>query len=243
MIGSVIRSVLFWVCVVAWSVPVGLAVVLVLVLTLGRLRRRLIAVAGPIWGRPILAAAGVRLRVQGREHLEGRTPRVVLLNHSSSLDLWIGSSLVPPGSTVLAKRELRRVPLLGQAFRLLGVVFVDRGDPAQARAAVEALGEDVRRERLTVWVAPEGTRSRTGALGSFKLGGFRLARACEVPLVPVVLHGAFARMPAGGWSVSPGEVVVDVRAPREIPAGADLRAYADAMEADYARWLTDGPPG
>ena len=85
------------------------------------------------------ALAGVRLDVQGAEHLATR-PAVFLFNHQSQLDVLVLSKLLRGGFTAVAKKGLENTPGFGLVFRLADVAFVDRGDPAQARRGPGAGG-------------------------------------------------------------------------------------------------------
>jgi 1-acyl-sn-glycerol-3-phosphate acyltransferase len=105
------------------------------------------------------ALAGVRLHVQGREHLRER-PAVFLVNHQSHLvDALVTFRLLGAGFTPVAKREVRDIPVLGPATRLADWAYVDRvGNRAQARAAIaDAVGK--LEQGVSVILAPEGTRS------------------------------------------------------------------------------------
>lgn len=233
------RTLWFWTFLVLWSVPCGIAVVLVDLATLGLLRWHLVGWFSALWGRPVLWAGGIRCTVRGREHLAGRRGRVAVINHSSLLDVPVGALVAPVGSVAIAKMELWRIPVLGQLLWLVGFVFIERGDHAQAIETISRVAEQVRERQWTAWFAPEGTRLLE--LGRFKRGAFRVAREAGVPVVPLVLHGAGDLMPPRAWRVRPGEIVLEIKPPREIPADQGLRAVADDLHDDYARWLAEGP--
>ena len=67
--------------------------------------------------------------------------------------------------------------------------------------------------RLTVFIAPEGTRTTDGSLLPFKKGALHLAQASGAPIVPVVIEGAFALHPPGRLTSRPGRVRVRVLPP------------------------------
>ncbi|MCB9738525.1 MAG: 1-acyl-sn-glycerol-3-phosphate acyltransferase [Deltaproteobacteria bacterium] len=213
------------------------------------LERRL--VLGPrlarIWGRMMLAFCGIRLRLTpaARDVLENRAPRVLTLNHSSTLDLFAGGAFYPEGCVTIAKAELRKVPLLGPATVLLGMVYIDRSDAGSARASLHAAAARVVAERLVVLISPEGTRNKTPGLLPFKTGAFELAAAAGVPVVPLVWHGCRELWPMGAVGPWPGEVVVDALEPLTVDKDADraaLRAVADRLRERYEVALAAGPP-
>ena len=157
------------------------------------------------------ALAGVRLDVQGDEHLATR-PAVFLFNHQSQLDVLVLSKLLRGGFTAVAKKGLENTPGFGLVFRLADVAFVDRGDPAQARRALEPAVQRLR-DGISLVIAPEGTRSATPTLGPFKKGAFHVAMQAGVPIVPVVIRNAGELMWRGATTIQSGTVQVRVLPP------------------------------
>jgi putative phosphoserine phosphatase/1-acylglycerol-3-phosphate O-acyltransferase len=161
-----------------------------------------------------LALAGVRVNVIGAQNLWARRPAVFVMNHQSGLDAMIVGALLRQGFTGLGKKEAQLSPatfLLGMA---MDAVFVDRGDSTKGRAAQQQLVERLR-SGVSVFVAPEGTRSPSGELGEFRTGAFHVARTAGVPIVPIVLRNAYDLMPGKSKIVHPG--VVDVAVLDPIP--------------------------
>jgi len=191
------------------------------------------------WGRWGTAAAGIRLDVRGAERLVRPRPAVYLLNHQSGVDPILLCALLRGGFTAVAKKEIRRNPLLGPAFAFAGVAFVDRADRAQALRALEP-AVDALRGGLCLAVAPEGTRSPGAAVGEFKKGAFRIAMAAGVPIVPIVIHDAGDVLPRGGWLMRPGTVRVTVLEP--ISTQTWKLEHLDAHIADVRQRYLDTLP-
>lgn len=223
---------------VGWLFTIVLSclVILIAIVTVGRGRSfgRLIVRS---WATGMLRLLGIRVRVQGPARRDDATPRIVTFNHASQLDGYVVLSLLSPRSVTVIKREFLRYPVVGLALRFLDFVAIDRRAPARARQALDALAARVRTERLTVLIAPEGTRSRTGALGAFKLGAFRLAMASDAPIVPMVIRGAHALMPRGSLGARPGTIVVEMLAPiaPDLAAGGTGSDDAAAALAERVR--------
>jgi 1-acyl-sn-glycerol-3-phosphate acyltransferase len=220
----------------------GSFVIVVSILTLGRwsdtFGRRMMR----IWGRVLLRIAGVTLETSGMEHLRSRETRVVTFNHGSILDIFVVLALLPDGGVPVVKREIYYYPFVGWGVPFLPVLAIDRGNPARARAALRETAARMNRERLSVVIAPEGTRSRTGALGRFKLGAFQIALQSHAPIVPLVIFGAFEAWPRGAWQSRGGRLRVRAYPPQAL-AGADesdLRARADALHRFYQEVLRAG---
>ena len=120
-----------------------------------------------------LALAGVRVETVGEEHVWEQRPAVFVFNHQSQLDVFVICHLLRRDFTGVAKKELTKDPIFGPVFKFAGVAFVDRqggGNPREAlQPAVDKLGDGI-----SVVIAPEGTRSLTPTLGTFKTGAFHL---------------------------------------------------------------------
>lgn len=238
-----LRRTLYWPLVLLWSSVVLPLAALSGLLTLGRQSARVVELWAPIWGRGMLAIAGARLSVRGREHLEPRRSRVMVMNHSSFLDMQVAGAACPPGALALVKREFAWIPLLGVAMWATGQVFVDRKSHDSARRSMARLEKALREHVRTVLIFPEGTRSRTGELLPFKLGAFRIARDADVPLIPAVLHGAYALQRPDEWLPRPGELVLELHPEISLAGWRDdeLPARAERLRAWYAERLAAGP--
>jgi 1-acyl-sn-glycerol-3-phosphate acyltransferase len=158
------------------------------------------------WSRNLLQEAGLYLHVQGREHLVAGEPYVVMSNHQSHYDIPVLFRALRIPMRMVAKKEIFRIPFMAGAMRAAGFVEVDR---EHQRSAMESLttAHDRLSESISVWIAPEGTRSRTGRLGPFRRGGFRIAIRSGVRILPVTIDGTRKTLPAGRLTVCRGNWV------------------------------------
>jgi putative phosphoserine phosphatase/1-acylglycerol-3-phosphate O-acyltransferase len=193
------------------SVAVSLFVGIVL-LALWRDRQRAANAMIGLWIRIAPPIVGLRLEVKDPERIDASRPAVYLFNHQSSLDILILCMLLRRDFTGVAKQEIRHNWVLGPAFAFAGAVFIDRFDRPKAIAALQP-AVDVVRGGISVGIAPEGTRTRTGKLGPFKKGAFRLALAARVPIVPIVIRDSRPLLPRKAIAVLPGTVHVEVLEP------------------------------
>ncbi len=117
-----------------------------------------------------LWVCGCTLKVNGREHLDSKRPAIYLVNHTSMIDLFIIMQLMPLGSVGIVKKEVIYYPFFGQMYLLTGHLRLDRRNREVAVASMKSLAEIVDRGGLSIFIAPEGTRSRSGRLLPFKKG-------------------------------------------------------------------------
>lgn len=187
--------------------------------------------------RTFFFVVGIPLRLRGREHLAG-PPRVLVFNHASYLDSVALVGLLPPGFSLVAKRELESNPLLRRALRRLGVLFVDRFDPRRAVHEVDALTACLARGRSLV-IFPEGTNRRIPGLFPFHAGAFVVAGRVGVPLVPGGIVGSRAVLRADQWFPRHGSITVTLCEPLSAngaswEAALDLRNRSRALVAEAA---------
>ncbi len=151
------------------------------------------------WAQGLLAAARTTLTTAGEEHLPA-TPCILMSNHQSYSDIPLIYAAIPEGMRLrmVAKYELFYVPIWGRAMRNSGFIPIVRSDRKKAIASLEEAKRQIS-SGTYVWIAPEGTRSRSGQLGPMKKGGFILARDIGVPIVPLCIDGSHAVMPPQGW--------------------------------------------
>lgn len=231
---------------VAWIVTTLFCVVVTLVsLVTFDARWRVVPAMIRWWGRTMLRLVRVRIDVSGAEHLAGRRMRVVVFNHASMLDAFIVAALLPPGGTAAVKREVLRYPGVNLAIWALGFVIIDRGHTDRARKSLARAAVRMRDEHLSVFIAPEGTRTRDGRLLPFRRGAFHLALDAGAPIVPLVLYGAGTLKPRGSLVTRPGTVRVLALPPVQPTYPREQAgAFADALRARYvAQGVGGGPEG
>lgn len=188
---------LFGLYVVLWSI------VLVFLLPWRPLRIKMINHFGTVAGSTMMWLSGCKMTFEGREHFDASRPALYVSNHTSVVDLFIGMWISPVGTVGIAKKEVVYYPLLGQLYLLSGHLRIDRGNNAKAVESLRELGALVRKHHLSIWMWPEGTRSRTGRLLKLKKGVVHLALQTGLPIVPVVVSGAQRAWISNSISIAP----------------------------------------
>lgn len=186
-----------------WGVLVALAT---------QSRRRGINAMATLFGDLGCFLTGIRVEIEGEDHLTAHRPCVFIFNHQSTVDILIIARLLRRDATAVVKRELRNNPVFGLPFRWAEVVFIDRFDRERAIEALRPVVETLR-GGISIAVAPEGTRSLERRPGPFKKGAFRMAMAAGVPIVPIVIAHTRDLMPKGSLVLRSGPVHVSVGPP------------------------------
>lgn len=183
------------------------------------------------WSLLILKTTGVEIEAIGLDRVDPSRAAVYVSNHQSIYDIPILFWTLPVDLRILAKKSLGHFPFLGWHLRRTGHVLVDRKSPGpEVFAAVSR----ILRERLSLLVFPEGTRSADGYVGRFRGGIFHLAIQAGLPVVPVAVRRSRFVMRKGRLMTCPGHVSVEVfdaipTTGRDVSDARDLAAEVHAI--------------
>lgn len=213
------RSLLFYVCLFLSTLYLGTAAVVVSYLTK---KKDLAHLVGRLWGNVNLWTAGVTVKTTGMENINPQYAYVYAANHQSWFDIFAVLGKLPVQFRWLAKEELFRIPVLGQAMASIGYIPINRSDRRKAFSSINEAAKRVK-SGTSVVIFPEGTRSLDGVLQAFKKGGFILAIHSQQPIVPVSISGSQRILPKkGDWKIQPGTIHMSIGKP--IPtAGLSTR--------------------
>lgn len=182
---------------------------------------------------PIL---GIKVIVRRHKDVQDE-PYIFLANHQNNFDLFTHTTAVPKGTVSLGKKSLVWMPLFGQIYWLSGNILIDRKNRNSAFDTMAKTVEKIKQKSLSVWIFPEGTRSRGRGLLPFKAGAFHTAIAAAVPVVPVVAS-CQSHIKLNRWNN--GVVIIEMMAP--VPTAGldkgDVKAFSaqiyDSMSAKFA---------
>ncbi len=181
-----------------------------------------------LWSWLILATTGVRVDVEGREHVRPGMPCVFVANHQSIYDIPIVFWSLPTQLRIIAKDSLGRFPVLGEHLRRTGHLLVNRRQPGPV--VLKQVSRLIARG-VSLVVFPEGTRSADGRVGRFRGGIFLVAIQAGVPIVPVSLSGSRHVMKKGRLMTCPGRVQLTVHPPIDTAGESPESAKALAERA------------
>ena len=189
------------------------------------------------WSRSVLWLLLVPIKVTGREHVDSQQSYVFVANHQSFLDVFAVYGWLPNNFKWLMKKELRKIPFVGTACAVAGHIFVDRSNP---RAAMESLTyiKAQLHDGISMVFFSEGTRTKTGEMGRFKAGAFKIAMDMGLPVVPITLNGFYKSMPSGQFFVNPrSRVSLHIGKPIDISQFTDINEAMVAVREKVAEGL------
>jgi putative phosphoserine phosphatase / 1-acylglycerol-3-phosphate O-acyltransferase len=164
------------------------------------------------WADSLFFLCGVRLNIEGEENRHAQRPAVFIFNHKNNFDIFVAGRIVGYEFTGVGKKEAGENPIGAALGKLIDAVFIDRENSEAAVAALKPVEEAVAKG-LSLVISPEGTRSRTGELGPFKKGPFRIAMGASVPIVPIVIRNAEDLAPRNSNTMHAATIDVKVLPP------------------------------
>jgi 1-acyl-sn-glycerol-3-phosphate acyltransferase len=181
------------------------------------------------WAWLLLTTTGVTVDIEGLDTLPRDQPFLFLSNHQSIYDIPVLFWHLPYQLRILAKASLGRFPFLGWHLSRTGHVLVDRSNPGNSTMLQI---KELMRQRVSLIVFPEGTRSADGTVARFRGGIVMLAIEAGLPIVPVAVEGTRHVMLKGRLMTCPGHVKVRVMpiVPTDGRQVNEARALAGVVE-------------
>lgn len=149
---------------------------------------------GKWWAQLIVRVLLLPVKVEGRERLAKGQSYVFVANHQGAFDIFLIYGFLGRNFKWMMKRQLRNVPFVGKACEAAHHIFVDKRGPSKIRETYDRARATLR-GGMSLVVFPEGARTFTGHMGTFKRGAFMLADDLQLPVVPLTINGSFNVMP------------------------------------------------
>jgi 1-acyl-sn-glycerol-3-phosphate acyltransferase len=199
-----LRAVLLWIASALHFFPVGAFLVVLGAFVDPRRNDR----PQRVFFRNALRLAGASLRVERADGFDPTRTSFFVCNHVNVFDPFVIYSAIPQFVRGLHLESHFRVPVYGWMMERFGNI----GVPVERTpAAVRIMRRRCRGaldDGISLIVFPEGHRTRTGRVGPFRLGVFRMAREFGIPIVPMSIVGAFRLKRAKRWRLRPASITV-----------------------------------
>jgi len=157
------------------------------------------------WANRRIKSNNISLEVIGKENIPKDRPVLFIANHQSNLDFIAVLAEVDVPFSFIAKIELEKVPVMNKWMRTVDALFIDRQNMRQ-QIQVILDGIQMLKGGRSIFVFPEGTRTRDGKMLEFKAGTFKLATKSGVDIIPVTIDGTYKMLEGNGNRFKPGKV-------------------------------------
>lgn len=194
-----------------------------------------------LWSRLLLRVSGVKVQVEGLEHIQPNGSYIIMATHQSYFDIFILLNL-PVFIHWMAKKEVFKIPIFGAVLQGMGAISVDRAQRAKGLTSIKQAARRIQSGE-TVLIFPEGTRSTDGNLLPFNEGAFFLAIYSRAVVLPIIIKGTHRVMPKGSFRVSPGAVRVTVKPPIETQGYSlkERNCFQEKVRAVFLEALQNPP--
>lgn len=172
--------------------------------------------------------SGIKLEVNGYENIPNNEAVLFIGNHTSFYDIIVTYPLMKRPTGFIAKKEIQKIPFLSWWMYFVNCIFLDRKD---ARKGLQSVLEaaDMIKNGISIFLFPEGTRSKDCKLGEFKDGGFKIATKSKCPIVPVGIQGTYNVFERQLPRIKSSKVIVNFGKP----------VYTEGMERSETKQLPE----
>ncbi|MGF1758548.1 1-acylglycerol-3-phosphate O-acyltransferase [Photobacterium sagamiensis] len=187
------------------------------------------------WFNQLHKIAGLELIQRGTENAANTDKSVYISNHQSVFDFVTDPGMLRPRTVTLGKKSLLWVPFFGTLYWITGNILIDRENKSKARNTIQQVAEAIHKRNLSVWVYPEGTRSKGRGLLPFKSGAFRMAIEAGVPIIPMCVSTTHNKIDLNRRDN--GVIIAEMLAPidvtnYDIQDARELANYCHKLMAD-----------
>jgi len=161
------------------------------------------------WSEVLIKASGVQLEIIGEHNIKDNKNYIFAPNHSSFMDFPVLFVAINKYLVFVAKKELKKIPIFKSILNVSGFIFVDRDNTSDAIDSLNELKSDIKNTPRSVVVFPEGTRSSSNQLQSFKKGAAVLSINTGLPIIPVYIMGSFDWWDTKNFRKNSNKIVVN----------------------------------
>ncbi|MDD9339128.1 MAG: 1-acylglycerol-3-phosphate O-acyltransferase [Providencia heimbachae] len=165
---------------------------------------------GHMFGR-LSRVLGIKMVYRIPEAAKKYGPSIYIGNHQNNYDMVTISNGVQARTVTVGKKSLLFVPFFGFLYWITGNILIDRANRSKAHNTISQVADQITKRKISVWMFPEGTRSRGRGLLPFKTGAFHAAIAAGVPIVPVCASSTEGRVKLNRWDN--GHVIIEMLEP------------------------------
>lgn len=132
--------------------------------------------------RPVF---GIKVETRLYANIGNMGSCVYIANHQNNYDMVVAAAIVQNKTVTVGKKSLAWIPFFGQLYYFTGNILIDRDNKSKAHDTIGQVVKEIQDRGISIWMFPEGTRSRGRGLLPFKTGAFKAAIAAGVPIVPI----------------------------------------------------------
>ncbi|QLH62111.1 1-acylglycerol-3-phosphate O-acyltransferase [Serratia symbiotica] len=194
---------------------------------------RHVATFGHLFGR-MSTLFGLKVEIRVPAGVANNGNCIYIANHQNNYDMVTAANIVQPRTVTVGKKSLLWVPFFGPLYWLSGNLLIDRDNRTKAHSTIALVVEQCKKRDISIWMFPEGTRSRGRGLMPFKTGAFHAAITAGVPIIPICVSTTNGKINLNRWNN--GQAIVEMMAPIDTSTYGkesvrELAAYCHTLMA------------
>lgn len=160
-------------------------------------------------------------------------------NHQNNYDMVTISYMVMPRTVSVGKKSLIWIPFFGFLYWVTGNILIDRENRSKAHNTMTTVAKHITEDNISIFMFPEGTRSRGRGLLPFKTGAFHTALAAGVPIVPIVCSTTHNKIDLNRWNN--GKIICEMMEPIDSSqfSKENVREFAEYCHRVMAKRLAE----
>tara|TARA_R110002124_G_scaffold284361_1_gene461470 strand:- start:2856 stop:3545 length:690 start_codon:yes stop_codon:yes gene_type:complete len=216
---------------------VSVLITILVLLTLGKATAWIVRTFPRYMGLPVFYLLGIDYELNDLRQ-DTSKPVIFIFNHCSTLDIPAILMLSLKRFRIVIKWELQYIPFFFIIGRLTGQVFIKRTDKEQAVSTLQKTYDRLKKDRLSIILAPEGSRKHEGRIGPFKKGAFRMAIDLGYPIVPVFFDGNDRLSKGGSLMAKQGKITATIHPQIDTSSWKieTIEDHIDEVRNMYLRW-------
>lgn len=204
-----LRSIVTIVAFIVILFVVSVLITIIVLFTFGKATNWIVKTFPKYMGLPVLYLLGIDFELNDLRK-DTSKPVIFIFNHCSTLDIPVFLALALQRFRVVIKWELQYIPFFFIIGRLTGQVFIKRANKEHAIATLHKTYDRLKKDDLSIVVAPEGSRKHKGRIGPFKKGAFRMAIDLGYPIVPIFFDGNNRLSLGGSIMAKQGKIIATI---------------------------------
>lgn len=232
-----LRSIITMIVFMIILLLVSVLIFIIVLLTFGKATDWIVRTFPKYMGLPVFYLLGIDYeRIDLRK--DKSKPVIFIFNHCSTLDIPAFLALALQRFRVVIKWELQYIPFFFIIGRLTGQVFIKRSNKEHAIKTLQETYERLRKNNLSLVVAPEGSRKHKGRIGTFKKGAFRMAIDLGYPIVPIYFDGNNRLSLGGSLMAKQGKITATIHPQVDTSSWKleTLDEHIDEVRNMYLNW-------
>lgn len=170
-------------------------------------------------------------------------------NHRGFLDAALAYGSLPVQTGIVSKQEIKKIPFLSWWMNVLYCIFLDRSNPREGLKMILTSIDNIN-NGISMFICPEGTRSRHLGMNPFKEASFKMALKTGCPIVPVAMSGTDDMFENSKGGISKTVTVVEYGEPIYLEqltpeekkhVGAYVQERVAKMLEGHEQYITNNP--